>query len=82
MKMPNRDLLVLVKDEFRSQESMEFEVEQLNRLLMGFETFENFCHAHEIFDLNRYRILHSFDQIQKVCRQKEVKPFVFICNKN
>ena len=49
MKMPNRDLLVLVKDEFRNQESMEVEVEQLNRLLMGFETIENFCTAHEPF---------------------------------
>lgn len=82
MKMPNRDLLVLVKDEFRNQESMEVEVEQLNRLLMGFETIENFCTAHEVYDLNRFRLINAAHHIQRICREKEIKPFLFIGNKN
>ena len=72
MKMPNRDLLVLVKDEFLNKEEIEFR----------FETMDNFCLAHEAFDLNRYKVLHSFKTIQKLINQKEQKPFVFICNKN
>ena len=82
MKMPNRDLLVLVKDEFLNKEEIEFEVEQLHSLLFRFETMDNFCVAHEAFDLNRYKVLHSFKTIQKLINQKEPKPFVFICNKN
>ncbi len=33
MKTPNRDLLVLVKDEFPNKLSMEYELEQLNEIL-------------------------------------------------
>lgn len=82
MKTPNRDLLVLVKDEYRSQESMENEVDQLNRLLISYETMDNFCQAHEIFDLNRFKIISSTTMIRRMCREKVTKPFVFYCNKN
>ena len=40
MKTPNRDLLVLVKDEFDNEISMERELERLNRLLYQFETLD------------------------------------------
>jgi hypothetical protein len=82
MKTPNRDLLVLVKDEYLNNDEMEFELQQLNQLLLNFETLDNFCLAHEIFDLNRYKIIHNARFIQKVIKQKELKPFEFICNKN
>ena len=82
MKTPNRDLLVLVKDESFDKKSMENELEQLNRLLIHFETIENICVAHEVFDMNRYRIILKPQQVQKIIHHKEIKPFVFICNKN
>lgn len=82
MKTPNRDLLVLVKDESFDKKTMENELEQLNQLLIHFETDENICHAHEVFDMNRYRILLKPRQVLKHISRKEVKPFVFICNKN
>jgi hypothetical protein len=82
MKTPNRDLLVLVKDECCDKRSIQTELEQLNQLLFYFETLENFCLAHEVFDMNRYKILHEPGIIQKLINQKQVKPFVFICNKN
>ena len=82
MKTPNRDLLVLVKDESFDKKSMENELEQLNRLLIRFETDENICAAHEVFDMNRYRIILQPRQVQKHIQRKEIKPFVFICNKN
>jgi len=82
MKTTNRDLLVLVKDEFLNQDAIENELEQLNRLLVSFETPDNFCAAHEVFDMNRYKIIYKAPVIQKIINQREVKPFVFICNKN
>lgn len=82
MKMPNRDLLVLMKDEGLDKDAMENELEQLNQLLLFFETMDNICMAHEIFDLNKYKIIHRPHVIQKVINQPEVKPFVFIFNKN
>ena len=82
MKTSNRDLLVLVKDEQMSEQSMEQELEQLNELLFHFETIDSFCTAHEVFDVNKHKTLHKRDSMQKIIREKELKPFVFICNKN
>lgn len=82
MKTPNRDLLVLVKDESFDKTSMENELEQLNRLLIRFETIENICMAHEVFDMNRYRIVQQSRQVEKHIHRKDIKPFIFICNKN
>jgi hypothetical protein len=82
MKTTNRDLLVLVKDEYLNQDAIESELEQLNRLLISFETLDNFCAAHEVFDMNKYKIIYKAPVIQKIINQREVRPFVFICNKN
>ncbi len=59
MKTPNRDLLVLVKDDRLDKDAIEFELEQLNQLLFVFETVDNFCVAHEVFDMNKYKIIHN-----------------------
>ena len=82
MKTPNRDLLVLVKDEFANEQFMEQELEQLNDMLFHYETIEKFCVVHEIFDMNKYKIISRPHLMQQVIRQKELKPFQFICNKN
>lgn len=82
MKVPNRDLLVLVKDESLSQELIEVEVDKLNRLLVHYETPETYCLAHEVFDLNRYKIITDSKSINKILKQRETKAFVFIYNKN
>jgi len=82
MKTPNRDLLVLVKDDRLNQEAIELELERLNRLLMIFETLEKLCIAHEVFDMNRYRVIRKDGKIRSVIAQKELKPFVFLFNKN
>lgn len=82
MKTPNRDLLVLVKDEHYTREAMESELEQLNRLLLNFETTENICSAHEVYDLNRYKIIQKPALLQRIMNDTEIKPFVFICNRN
>ncbi|MBS1935849.1 MAG: hypothetical protein JST96_17755 [Bacteroidetes bacterium] len=82
MKTPNRDLLVLVKDEHMNETFMEQELEQLNDLLFHFETMDIFCVCHEVFDMNKGRIIAKPDMIQKIARQPELKAFQFICNKN
>ena len=82
MKNSNRDLLVLVKDAYTNQEAMQYELHQLNMLLGDFETLESFCLAHEVFDLQKYRILRKKAQLQKIIEKDTLKPFVFICNKN
>ena len=82
MKTPNRDLLVLVKDDRLNQDAIELELERLNRLLMIFETLEKLCIAHEVFDMNRYRIMRKDVKIRSIIAQKELKPFVFLFNKN
>jgi len=82
MKTPDRDLLVLMKDEFVTEQFMAYELEKLNDLLYRYETLENFCVAHEVFDLNNYKILSGSRYIQRIVRQQELKPFQFLCNKN
>ena len=82
MKTPNRDLLVLVKDNHLDKDAIEFELEQLNQLLFVFETIDNLCLAHEVFDLNKYKIVHNPRTIKQLMNQKDLKPFVFISNKN
>jgi hypothetical protein len=82
MKNSNRDLLVLVKDAFTDQEAMQHELQQLNTLLGDIENLENFCIAHEVFDIHKYRILTKRSQLKKIIEKEPLKPFVFICNKN
>jgi hypothetical protein len=82
MKNANRDLLVLVKDAYTNNEAMQFELQQLNMLLVNFETLESFCIAHEVFDIQKYRVLTKKSQLQKIIEKETLKPFMFICNKN
>jgi hypothetical protein len=82
MKTPDRDLLVLMKDEFVTEQFMACELEKLNELLFQYETLETFSVAHEVFDLNSYKILRGTRYIQRIVRQQELKPFQFLCNKN
>ena len=65
-----------------NEKSMERELEQLNDLLFHFETFETFCVAHEVFDVNRHKTLYKRDSLQRIVRQRELRSFIFICNKN
>ena len=82
MKNANRDLLVLVKDAYTDKEAMQHELQQLNMLLVNFETLESFCIAHEVFDIQKYRVLTKRSQLQKIIEKDTLKPFMFICNKN
>lgn len=80
MKMPNRDLLVLLKSEFMSQQAIEHEVECLNDILRRSESDDQFCIAHELVDRNR--ITSKAKKILKAIRYTELKQFRFLINKN
>lgn len=82
MKTSNRDLLVLLKDESMSDKAIEQEVEQLNELLYITESVDSFCAANEIFDLDKFKIYRDQKSLVAVMHEGELKPFVFLFNKN
>ena len=65
-----------------SEKAIEMELEKLNQLLFNYETIQNLCVAHEVFDLNVYKIHNSFKLLKKVITKKHLKPFEFLFNKN
>ena len=78
-----RDLLVMFKQRAMSQQDIDREVTQLNELLFTTERLDNFVNAHEVLDLNRYKIIKKATEIKKRLRQQKLlKPFVFFNNKN
>lgn len=82
MNYSNRDLLVLFNQELMTPQSIEHEVELLHKLLFTIERVENLIIAHEIIDLNKYRVTHKSNLLSKLFRQKELKPFVFLNCRN
>jgi len=82
MSPQNRDLLVLTKKESMDPEELEHEVELLVDLLYHVENMNAFCNANEILDFNRYTVIQKRHLIQRVVRERRLKPFVFISNKN
>lgn len=82
MKSPNRDLLVLLKDEFMSEHAIEREVARLNEMLFDVESFDNISVSHELIDMNKYRIYRERKLVLQALKEKELKPFVFLFNMN
>ena len=82
MDRSNRDLLVLFKEELMTPQAIEHEVELLHELLFSVEKIENLVTAHEVINLNRYKIQNEFHIIRNTIRRKEFKPFIFLNNKN
>ena len=80
MKTPQRDILVLLKNGFMSEQAIEQEVGCLNELLRHTESPEEFCIAHEL--VNRNRITSKPHKILHAIRSSTLKPFRFLINKN
>lgn len=78
----NRDLLVLFKEELMNPQSIEHEVEMLHELLYSVERIDNLIVAHEVINLNKYKIVSDKKVVQSMLRENELKPFIFINNKN
>jgi hypothetical protein len=82
MNNPNRDLLVLFKQELMTPQAMEHEVSMLHDLLYHVERLDNVGRAHELIDLNSYKIISKQTLIKNYLRMGKEKPFVFLNNKN
>lgn len=80
MRSPKRNLLVLLKNEFMSEQAIEQEVECLNSLLLETESKEAFCIAHELVDRNY--ITRKKRKILKETRYYYLRPFRFLINRN
>ena len=74
--------MVLFKEELMSPQALEHELELLHELLYEVEKTENLVAAHEVINLNNYKIQKQYHIIRNTIRRKELKPFVFLSNKN
>lgn len=72
----------MFKEDVMSPQAIEHEVEMLHELLYSVERIENLVSAHEVINLNRYRIYQQYNIIRKNIRRRELQPFVFLNNKN
>ena len=80
---PNRDILVMFRRYMASEQEMEREVMQINQLLFQTERPDNFAAAHEVLDLNKYKIINNLTVIKRLMRTGKLNaPFVFFSNKN
>jgi hypothetical protein len=76
----DRDLLVLIKNEFMSQQAIDHEVEQLNNILRYTELPHQFCRAHEL--VQRNKITQKADRLLVAFRSPLLKPFWFLISRN
>ncbi len=82
MNRINRDLLVLFNQELLSPQAIEHEVEMLHELLFIVERLDNLVTAHEILDLNKYKVINKALTLRTTIHKQELKPFVFLNCKN
>lgn len=80
MKNLGRNILLLFKDEFMSEQAIEQEVAYLNEILSVTDTVERFCNANELVDRNR--ITSNRKKILKEANHLRLRPFRFFINKN
>lgn len=78
----NRDLLVMFNQELMSPQAIEHEVELLHELLFNVERMDNLVVAHEIIDLNKYKVINKDLVVRNTIRAQELKPFIFLNCKN
>ena len=78
----NRDLLVMFNQELMSPQAIEHQVEKLHELLFDVEKMDNLVIAHEVIDLNKYKVHNKKVLVKNIIRLQELKPFIFLNCKN
>jgi hypothetical protein len=78
----NRDLLVMFNQEIMSPQAIEHQVELLHDLLFNVERMENLAAAHEVLDLNKYKVFDKGSIVKDVIKKQDLKAFVFLNCKN
>lgn len=76
----NRDIMVMFRNESMSEQAIQKEVENLNKILIQAESPESFCTAHEL--VNRNAITADKKKIIKEAEFFSLRPFKFLLNKN
>jgi len=76
----DRDLLVLIKNEFMSQQAIDHEVQQLNNILRQTELPHQFCNTHEL--VQRNKITQKSHRLLLAFRSPLLKPFWFLIGMN
>ena len=82
MNKTNRDLLVLFKQELLSPQAIEETVDWLHEILQTTERLNNLVIAHEILDLNKYKVIHNPLTLRNTLSKAPLKPFIFLNCKN
>ena len=82
MNKSNRDLVVLFKQELMNPLAIEKQVDGLHEMLYNTERLEHFVAAHEMIDLNKYKIHQNKELIKRHIRSRKEVPFVFLYNLN
>jgi hypothetical protein len=82
MNKSNRDLLVLFKQELLSPQVVEEMVDWLHEILQTTERLNNLVIAHEVLDLNKYKVVHNPLVLRNTLRKNPLKPFIFLNCKN
>lgn len=82
MQKTNRDLLVMFNQEMMTPQAIEQQVTLLHTLLFGVERIDNIILAHELIDLNRYKIIRSQVAVKNWIKKRKNPPFIFLNNLN
>ena len=72
----------MFKEELMNPQAIEHEVEMLHELLYSVERTDNLVVAHEVINLNKLKVSSDENVIRETIGLKELKPFVFLNNKN
>jgi hypothetical protein len=83
MNKAKRDLLVLFNQTVMSPTAIKYEVQQqLHTLLNQTEKLDNLIKAHEIININNYKISNNYLSLFTFFKSKKEKSFVFLNCKN
>jgi hypothetical protein len=72
----------MFNQELMSPQAIEQQVELLHELLFDVERMDNLAIAHEVIDLNKYKVINKYTVIKDTIRMQELKPFIFLNCKN
>ena len=82
MNKTDRDLLVMFNQEQMTPQAIEHAVKMLHVMLFSVEEMDNLINAHEIIDLNRYKVTNKYRTLQTIFKKQVLKPFEFLNCKN
>jgi len=82
MKVPDRELVILLPHGRDSSEVLEGQTLRLHQLLNRVETTENYVNAIELLNLHRGGITHNRIRLEMALAKKRLGAFEFLLHKN